>query len=282
VARHQAITSPSNSLLKRARKLRQRKYRDAEGVFLVEGIAAAWGALEHADVEVVLYSPELLTSERALDLVRRVEGHARVVEVAAEAFSTLSEREHPVGLAVIARASKVRLRDLEIEPDSVFVALHEVGNPGNLGTIVRSVDAAGASGVIAIGEGTDFWHPNALRSSMGTMFSTPLVKVADVRDAITWARDNGLTVVTTTAHAEIEHWSTSYSKPALVLFGSESHGLTDDLLDEGDVAVRIPMHGTATSLNLAVSVGVLLYEIQRPMEQLRSPASQSDDSHGER
>jgi TrmH family RNA methyltransferase len=266
VARSAAITSPSNPLLKRARKLRQRKHRDAEGVFLVEGIAAAWQALEHADVEVVLYSPELLTSERALDLVRRAESGIQVVEVAGDAFATLSEREHPVGLAVIARASTVRLRDLSIEPDSVFVALHEVGNPGNLGTIVRSADAAGAAGVIAIGEGTDFWHPNALRSSMGTMFTTPLVKVTDVRDPITWARDNGLTVITTTAHAEIEHWSTTYSKPALVLFGSESHGLSEDLLDEGDVAVRIPMYGTATSLNLAVSVGVLLYEVTRPKQ----------------
>jgi RNA methyltransferase, TrmH family len=264
VARDEPITSPANALLKRARKLRQRKHRDAEGVFLVEGIAAAWQALEHADVEVVLYSPELLTSERALDLVRRAGPATRVVEVAGDAFPSISEREHPVGLAVIARASTVRLRDLSVEEDSVFVALHEVGNPGNLGTIVRSADAAGAAGVIAIGEGTDFWHPNALRSSMGTMFTTPLVKVTDVRDALTWARDNGLSIITTTAHAEIEHWSTTYSKPALVLFGSESHGLSDDLLDEGDVAVRIPMHGTATSLNLAVSVGVLLYEITRP------------------
>ncbi|MGH2776539.1 MAG: TrmH family RNA methyltransferase [Actinomycetota bacterium] len=266
MARREAITSSSNSLLKRARKLRQRKHRDAEGVFLVEGIAPAWQALEHADVEVVLYSPELLTSERALDLVQRAEGRVHVAEVAADAFATLSDREHPVGLAVIARASTVRLRDLAIEPDSVFIALHEVGNPGNLGTIVRSADATGAAGVIAIGQGTDFWHPNALKSSMGTMFTTPLVTVADVRDAITWARDNGLTVITTTARADIDHWSTTYSKPAIVLFGSESHGLSEDLLDEGDVAVRIPMQGTATSLNLAVSVGVLLYEITRPRD----------------
>ena len=263
---NEVITSPSNSLLKRARKLRQRKHRDAEGVFLVEGIAPAWQALENADVEVVLYSPELLTSESAIDLVHRAEGFARVVEVAADAFATLSEREHPVGLAVIARASTVRLRDLVIEPNSVFVGLHEVGNPGNLGTIVRSADGAGASGIIAIGEGTDFWHPNALKSSMGTVFTTPLVTVTDVRDAITWARDNGLTVITTTAHTDIEHWSTTYSRPALVLFGSESHGLSEDLLDEGDVAVRIPMEGSATSLNLAVAVGVLLYEITRPQD----------------
>lgn len=258
------ITSPSNRLLKHARRLRQRKHRDAEGVFLVEGIAPTWQALEHAEVEVLFYSPELLTSERALDLVRRAEEHARVAEVTSDAFATLSDREHPVGIGAIVRARTLRLRDLEVAAESVFVALHEIGNPGNLGTIVRTADAAGAAGVIAIGEGTDFWHPNALRSSMGTVFTTPLVAVDRPRDAITWARDNGLTVVTTTAHTEIEHWSTTYSTPALLLFGSEGHGLSQELLDQGDVAVRIPMRGTATSLNLAVSVGVLLYEMSRP------------------
>jgi TrmH family RNA methyltransferase len=258
------ITSASNRLLKHARRLRQRKHRDAEGVFLVEGIAPTWQALEHAEVEVLFYSPELLTSERALDLVRRAEEHAKVAEVTSDAFATLSDREHPVGIAAIVRARTLRLRDLEVAPDSVFVALHEIGNPGNLGTIVRTADAAGAAGVVAIGEGTDFWHPNALRSSMGTVFTTPLVAVDNPRDGITWARDNGLTVVTTSAHTEIEHWSTTYSTPALLLFGSEGHGLNQELLDEGDLAVRIPMRGTATSLNLAVSVGILLYEAARP------------------
>jgi len=258
------ITSSSNRLLKHARRLRQRKHRDAEGVFLVEGIAPTWQALEHADVEVLFYSPELLTSERALDLVRRAEDQVKVAELTSDAFATLSDREHPVGIAAIVRSRTLRLRDLEVAPDSVFVALHEVGNPGNLGTIVRTADAAGAAGVVAIGEGTDFWHPNALRSSMGTVFTTPLAAVDGPRDAITWARDSGLTVVTTSAHTEIEHWSTTYSTPALLLFGSEGHGLSQELLDEGDVAVRIPMRGTATSLNLAVSVGILLYEAARP------------------
>jgi len=260
----QLVTSPSNPLLKRARKLRQRKHREAEGVCLVEGIAPTWLALEHADVEIVFSSPELLTSDRALDLVQRAQNHIKVVEVSADAFATLSDREHPVGLAAIARSRTLRLRDLEVTPESVFIGLHEVGNPGNLGTIIRTADAAGAAGVIAIGEGTDFWHPNAVRSSLGTVFTIPLVQVSSPQDALTWARDHGLTIVTTTAHTETEHWSTTYSNPALLLFGSEGQGLSRELLEDGDLAVRIPMYGAASSLNLAVSVGILLYEATRP------------------
>ncbi len=260
----QLVTSHANPLLKRARKLRRRKHREAEGVFLVEGIAPTLLALEHADVEIVFSSPELLTSDRALDLVQRAQNHIKVVEVSADAFATLSDREHPVGLAAIARSRTLRLRDLEVTPESVFIGLHEVGNPGNLGTIIRTADAAGAAGVIAIGEGTDFWHPNAVRSSLGTVFTIPLVQVSSPQDALTWARDRGLTIVTTTAHTEAEHWSTTYSSPALFLFGSEGQGLSRELLEDGDLAVRIPMYGAATSHNLAVSVGILLYEATRP------------------
>jgi len=271
----QLVTSHANPLLKRARKLRQRKHREAEGVCLVEGIAPTWLALEHADVEIVFSSPELLTSDRALDLVQRARNHIKVVEVSADAFATLSDREHPVGLAAIARSRTWRLRDLEVTPESVFIGLHEVGNPGNLGTIIRTADAAGAAGVIAIGEGTDFWHPNAVRSSLGTVFTIPLVQVSSPQDALTWARDHGLTIVTTTAHTETEHWSTTYSNPALLLFGSEGQGLSRELLEDGDLAVCIPMYGAATSLNLAVSVGILLYEVTRPGTNAGTATSQS-------
>ena len=260
------IASSSNPLVKRARKLRQRKHRQAEGTFIVEGIAPTAQALHHADVEVVMYSPELLTSERALELVQSASGDIRVVAVPPDVFGSFSDRDHPVGIAAIGRAKTLRLRDLEVGADSIFVALHEVGNPGNLGTIVRTADAAGAAGVIAIGESTDYWHPSSIKASMGTVFTTPLVAIPGAREAVTWARDNAMTIVTTTAHTEIEHWSTTYSRPALLLFGSEGHGLSDDLLDEGDLAVRIPMRGSATSLNLAVAVGIVLYEAGRPTD----------------
>ncbi|MGH2735264.1 MAG: TrmH family RNA methyltransferase [Actinomycetota bacterium] len=259
------VTSASNPLIKRARKLRRRKQREAEGAFLVEGIAPVWQAVEHGvTIDALFYSPDLLTSPGALDLVARLEGSARVVEVTDRAFETLSDREHPVGIAAIARAATLRLRDLEVGADSVFVALDEIGNPGNLGTIVRSVDGAGGSGVIVSGDSTDVWHPTAIKASMGTVFGIPLCVTDAIEDVLTWAGDVGLQTVTTSAHAEADHFEAHLKRPCLLVFGSEASGLRPGVLERGDVAVRIPMSGTATSLNLSVAVGVLLYEVMRP------------------
>jgi TrmH family RNA methyltransferase len=250
--------------VKRARRLKHRKHREAEGAFLIEGIAPVWQAVEHGvTIDALLYSPELLRSPGALDLVSHLEDSARVVEIAPRAFDALSEREHPVGIAAIARGATVRLRDLEVAADSVFVALDEVGNPGNLGTIVRSVDAAGASAVISCGHSTDVWHPTAIRASMGTVFGVPLCVTESIEDVLAWAKDVGLQVVMTSAHATADHYTADFRHPCLLAFGSEGRGLRRETIERGDLAVRIPMSGSATSLNLSVAVGVLLYEVMR-------------------
>lgn len=260
------ITSSSNAVLKRARKLRRRKRRDEEGAFLVEGIAPVLQALEAGvELDTLIVAPELLTSSAAEHAITRSENAGiRVVRVSASLFEGLSDRDHPMGLAAIARASDLRLRDLEVAQTALFVALENVGNPGNLGTIIRSVDAAGGSGVIATGGSTDPWHPTTLKASMGTAFRLPLVSVEDVGDVLAWAHDVGLAVITTSAHAEQEHWNATFPSPALLLFGSEGAGLAPEVIEAGDMAVRIPMSGSATSLNLAVAVGILLYEARRP------------------
>lgn len=260
------ITSSANSLLKHARKLRRRKRRDEEGRFLIEGFTPVWEALQHgADIETLIVAPELLKAPNAPELLARAgEAQVSVVQVTPAAFETISQRDNPYGVAAIARARDLRLRDLIVTEDSVFVALDAVGSPGNLGTIVRSMDAAGGSGVITVGASTDVWHPSAVKASMGAVFSVPVCHVGSLTDVTTWCRDTGLTIVATSAHAATEHWDTTYPRPALFLFGSEGTGLGRSALDSGDLAVRIPMAGTASSLNLAVAVGILLYEARRP------------------
>lgn len=260
------ITSGSNALLKHARKLRRRKRRDEEGRFLIEGFTPVFQALEHgAEIETLIVAPELLTAPRAADLMAMAtEAGVSVAEVSSVAFGTISQRDNPYGVAAIGRAHDLRLRDLAVAGDSLFVALDAVGSPGNLGTIVRSVDAAGGSGVITIGDSTDVWHPSSVKASMGAVFSVPVCHVDLPADATSWCRDTGITIVTTSAHAATAHWETTYPSPALFLFGSEGSGLDHRTLDSGDLAVRIPMAGNATSLNLAVAVGILLYEARRP------------------
>jgi len=155
------------------------------------------------------------------------------------------------------------LSELPAGPRSVFVALHEIGNPGNLGTIIRTANAAGAAGVVLVGPATDPFDPVAVRASMGALFGLPVAQVREAGEFFAWAGDLGVTVITTSARAAVSFWDASYPRPLALLLGAEGSGLPAEALARGDICVRIPMVGTAESLNLAVAAGLLLYEAQR-------------------
>lgn len=264
------ISSAANPLIKRLRRLAERKYRRREGAFVVEGIQPVWQAIEAgADVEVLVVAPGLLGRSAAAAMVAGQEASgARVVRVTSELFARLSDRDGPSGLAAVIRQRPANLPDLAVEAGSVFVALHEVGNPGNLGTIIRTANAGGAAGVILLGTATDPFDPAAVKASMGALFSVPVAVQAAVAEFFTWAAGTGVSVVTTSAKAADNYWAVTYRRPAALLLGAEGTGLPAGVLARGDVQVRIPMVGTAESLNLAVAAGLLLYEVQRQAGRL--------------
>jgi TrmH family RNA methyltransferase len=260
------ISSPSNPLLKRIRKLRQRKHRAAEGALFVEGIAPVWAAIDAgAAVQTVVVAPELLTSERARELISGVD--APVARLTADAFESIADRENPSGLGAVVSTPSRALADVVLGDTTLVVGLDEVGNPGNLGTIVRTANAAGVAGVLVAGAAADPWHPGAVKASMGAVFSTPVV-AASLADVLAWARWCGLAVVATSAHGRVDHWSAEYPDRCLLLFGSEATGLSEETLATAGEVVRIPQQGAASSLNLAVAAGIVIYEAVR----LRPPA----------
>jgi TrmH family RNA methyltransferase len=259
------ISSAANPLAKRVRLLADRKHRRREGACFVEGIQPVSQAVAAGlEIETLIVAPDLLDGSPALGMVAEQEARgARVARLTRELFERLSERDGPSGLAAIVRGRLARLDDLVVRADSLLVGLHQIGNPGNLGTIIRTADAAGSAGVILLGETTDPFAPAAVKASMGAVFSVPVVHVSDPEEFLQWAAAHGLGVVTTSAHADADHWTVSYPLPLALLLGSEGSGLPPDLLARGDLRVRIPMLGTAPSLNLAVAAGILLYEVRR-------------------
>lgn len=258
------ISSSSNPFVKRLRKLRHRRFREAEGVFLVEGIAQVRRALEHgAPMETIFVAPELLRSDGGWAAVAEFgSAGGAVVELGRAAFESVVEREHPSGLGATVRMVERGLADLVAGRESLFAAVHEVGNPGNLGSIIRAADAVGAGGVVIVGEATDQHHPAAVKASMGTLFSVPVCRAADVESLVAWCLMENVTLVTTSARAEDSLWDVDLPTPALYLFGREAEGLPPDVLARG-LPVRIPMEGSASSLNLAVAAGIVLFEAKR-------------------
>jgi RNA methyltransferase, TrmH family len=260
----ETISSAANPLAKRMRLLADRRHRRREGAFVVEGNQPVWRAVEAGwEIETLVVAPELL-GDAAADLVAEQEASGvRVARLSRELFERLSDRDGPSGLAAIVRGGVAGLEALAVTPASLFVALHEIGNPGNLGTVIRTADAVGASGVVLVGDTTDPFAPAAVKASMGSLFAVDVVHAPDLDGFFAWTGRHGVRVLATSGRAEAAHWDTEYATPSVVLVGSEGDGLPESALAKADTRVRIPMTGTAESLNLAVATGVLLYEARR-------------------
>ncbi len=203
---------------------------------------------------------------------RAGEAGVEVEELGREAFESVMLRDHPSGLGAIARIVERPLTDLAAKEGDVYVGLLDVGNPGNLGSIIRSVDAAGGAGVIIVGDSTDPYHPQSVKASMGTMFSVPIRRTRDLEDLFAWTLMERVGVVATSAKAKLGFWDAAIPTPALFLFGSEAAGLPVEVLERAGLTVTLPMAGTASSLNLSVAVGVFLYEMRR---RIAIPSSKS-------
>lgn len=256
------IESRSNTKIKAIRKLRNRNERDRAGVFFVEGIRQVSEAAQSGGaIAELIVASDLLRSEFALDLVERQQRSGMpVLQVSAEVFASISDRDHPQGLAALARQRWGKLEDVDVRPDSLWVALDSVADPGNLGTILRTADAVGASGLILLGHSTDPYDSSAVRASMGSVFTQPMLRVK-AGDLASWSRRNGVKLVGTSPTAETDYQAADYSRPVVLLMGSERHGLPEELQQACDWLVRLPMAGKVDSLNLAVATGVMLYEI---------------------
>jgi TrmH family RNA methyltransferase len=262
------IASAANPLVKRVRQLGDRKHRRRECAFVVQGIQPVWQAVEAgADIDTLIVAPGLLRQPGAAAMVAAQEAAGvRVARLSDELFGRIADRDGPAGLAAIVGFTPLRLAGLATGPSAVLAALHEVGNPGNLGTIIRTASAVGAAGVVLIGACADPYDPAAVKASMGALFTVPVAVAASPAEFLAWSAEQRITVVATSGHAPVSYWEADLRPPLALLLGSEGAGLPADLITAAGLQVAIPMTGTAESLNLAVAAGILLYEVRRRAE----------------
>lgn len=259
------ITSFQNPLFKRIKRIKSKKYRRREVAHFAEGIRVVISAIESgAQIEALVYAPELLTSEIALRTIEEQRGLGiRCESLSPGLFEALSDRDNPIGLGAIVSNRWTSLNSFSIEPSNFYVALFDVAEPGNLGTVLRTVDASGASGLILVGNCVDPYHPTSLKASMGAVYSVPIAAVDDQDILLDWSAAYGLKLYGTTAKGNFPYWQIEYSFPALFLMGSERQGLSDDILKRSQEVITIPMRGHASSLNLAVATGIVLFEVAK-------------------
>ncbi len=231
------ITSRANPKIKQARALRQRKEREASGLFLVEGISHVAAALEAgATVEYICYAPALLASTFANDLIGRASAQGiSCYSTSTEVFESLAEKDNPAGLVAIVRKPISNLKSQAQpanstripNPKSWYIALVSPQDPGNIGAILRTIDAVGASGLLLLNGGADPFHPNAVRASMGAIFHLPVVS-ATFDEFCAWAKQSGFNIIGTSARARADYRNAEYKRPLILLLGSEQKGLSPE------------------------------------------------------
>ena len=256
------ITSSANPRIKQIRKLRDRKERQESGLFYADGLRIVIEAvLQNAPIQALLVASEMLTSPQGIKIVeeQRIKG-IEILEVSEGVFKSLALKDDPQGIAAVVAKSWQSLDQVHISQGDLWVALDSVSDPGNLGTILRTCDGAGAQGVILLDHSTDPYDPTSVRASMGAIFTQKLVK-SDFEHFSAWAKKRAIPIIGTSVAAQSDYHSFRYPEQFVLLMGSERQGLADNYLSLCRQVISIPMLGYNDSLNLAVATGVVLYEI---------------------
>jgi TrmH family RNA methyltransferase len=262
--RQPATISRNNPKIKQIRSLRQRKGRDKSGLFIVEGIRHIGEAVQAGmQVDSLCYAPDLLTSAFAREVLAQQQARGiPCLALDADTFTSIAEKENPQGILAVVHQPAWVLSQLHPGNFEWGVALVAPQDPGNIGTILRTIDAVGASGLLLLENSADPYHPSAVRASMGALFWYPVVR-ASFADFLKWAAGYAYSVYGTSAHDSCDYRLVEqYHFPLILLLGSEREGLSPEQRQACKLLLRLPMHGKGTSLNLAVAAGVMLYAIE--------------------
>lgn len=258
------ITSLQNPKLKKAVKLADRKERNETGLFLIEGFRELKRAADSGiTVQALFICPKLFLGSNENALIEQIEKTgAEIIACNESVFQKLSYRDRPDGLVAIANQMQQTLSDLILPPNPFLVIAEAIEKPGNLGTILRSADAAGVDAVIVCDRCTDIYNPNVVRASVGTLFTIPVIEATSA-ETLHFLKEKNIQVVAATPAADAEFTDTNLSGSIAIAVGTEQLGLTDLWMSAADIQVRIPMHGVADSLNVATATTLLLYEVVR-------------------
>jgi RNA methyltransferase, TrmH family len=263
-----SITSLTNPRIKAAVRLRDRRERDTTGLTLVDGARELRRALD-AGVEVVeaFVCEDLVRSPAVADVIARLpSGTSFVADVSEAVLAKVAFGDRSDGVVAVVRTPTTALDDVTLPPNPLVVVVEAVEKPGNVGAILRTADGTGADALIAADPLTDLFNPNAIRASLGTIFTVP-VATATTAEVLDWLAAREIVPIAARVDAVIHYTDVDLRGPVAIVLGSEADGLTHAWEDPRVIPVQIPMLGAADSLNVSVAAAVLLYEAVRQRSQ---------------
>ncbi|KQU79158.1 RNA methyltransferase [Mesorhizobium sp. Root102] len=259
------VTSLANPLVKDIKALAQKKFRDQQNAFMAEGLKLVIDALDLGWQIRTLVFAKAGRGNAAVEKVaaRTVAAGGMVLEVSEKVLVAITRRDNPQMVVGVFSQKFLALKDVRADNGDVWVALDRVRDPGNLGTVIRTVDAVGAKGVILVGDTTDPFSVETVRATMGSIFAVPVAK-ATTEAFLAWRGGFSGLVAGTHLKGAVDYRSVDFSRgPVLLMMGNEQQGLPESLAASCDRLLRIPQAGRADSLNLAVATGIMLFEIRR-------------------
>lgn len=256
------ITAFSNPLVKRIQALRDKRHRREEGMFLAEGLRILTEARETGQLpQYLFYADASAQHPLVIALVKDVEaGGGEAIETTEAILSKLSGKDNPQSVVGVFSVFDTELSSLDRSRSSIWLVAERLRDPGNLGTILRTGDAVGAGGLILIGDCVDPFSTEAVRASMGALFTVPLIR-ASWNSFLPWLRSGPGQLVGLSLRTENHYRTAPYPAPTFLLTGNEAQGLPAEMEAECDLLVKMPMLGKADSLNAAVATAVMAYEV---------------------
>ena len=257
----QLITSKDNEMVKHIKKLADKKYRDQNNCYIVEGIKLVEEAIqEEAQIEkIVICEESTKTSEISKSLMYEIAKYD-CIYVSDKIFKTLTQVMNPQGILAVVKKNKER-PTIKYDED-IIVALDDIQDPGNLGTILRTVDSIGLKQLIVSKGTADAFNPKVVRSSMGAIFRVEVIEVENLKETIESIKRNKYELIVTSLQTESSIYDIDYTKKIIVI-GNEANGVSQEIQDMADKKIKIPMLGKTESLNASVATAIILYEYIR-------------------
>lgn len=256
------ITSIQNPTIKNIVKLNKAKERKLQNLFIIEG-AREFSLAKAANytIKSVFVCRELFSKTDYPDVLYSVNPKC-ITEVSTQVFEKIAYREGSDGVIALAEPKPHTLKDLKMKMKPFIIILESIEKPGNLGAILRTADAAAIDAIIVCDPLTDIYNPNAIRSSVGCLFTVPIA-VATSHEALHWLKENHIKSYAAQLNTDNWYQDINYTDATAIVMGTEADGLTDFWINNADMSIKIPMRGEIDSLNVSISTAIITFEAMR-------------------
>lgn len=259
------ITSLSNKHIKHIKLLHKRKNRDQNNEFIIEGLRLVEHSIENnAEIKAIYYTGELSNDKRGSKLLDRIYyNNISLYKVSERVLKEISTTDNPQGILGIVKRKYYDLRDIISKEKFTMIVLDRLQDPGNVGTIIRTADSAGVDGIIVLKGTVDIYNSKTIRSTMGSIFTVPVIFIEETSQIISTLKNCGADIISTTLNTEKYHFDVEYGNKNAIIIGNEANGVSDELIGNSNIKVKIPIMGNAESLNASIAAGIIMYELVR-------------------